>query len=407
MSTNKGCQCTYTIMGFQIGYCSGLPGFSPVHLNVGFQSAYSVCTVPNPLPGAPSSFDLTGLPGAGVSAQGCWVVDIDLTATSQTFSLNADGASCTWPGTGVHTFGWTFQNLTSVTGVGSSYVGPLIAGNGGNVLVVPSPPCAMLDGTRWDTLTCANQGGGPLKWPNNLTEDGYGLDTQDRFRDDSTGGPVSSPGGPGCYFFGANPVASFHLRLFSAVNCTPCGTGPGTAVCRPGIDFALPCPCNANQPTTPGAGCNALTNPGPTLTGGALMTIAPPCGTPSLSGTMPGIDTLQISVTGLPTSPNESAYLLQGTSLAAPVAFGQGLRCVAGTLKRLQIHSPAPGNSTWPAAGDFAPTIQARSAQLGDPLSPGMVRHYFVQYRQSLFIAPCTFPNNFNASNAHTITWTP
>jgi hypothetical protein len=346
---------------------------------------------------------LTGLPGAGVSAQGCWTVDIDLSAASQTFIMNADGASCTWLASGdmgaFHTFGWTFQNLTSVTGVGSSYVGPLIAGKGGSI----APPCSMVDGTRWDTLTCPGQGGGALKWPNNLTEDGFGMDTQDRFRDDTTGGPTIAPGGPGCHFFGGNPVASFHLRLYANVACNPCAPCD-QAECRPGIDFGTPaCPCNANQPTTPGAGCNAL-SPGNVLTGGALMTVS---GTGSLSGTQPGIDTLQISVTGLPTSANESAYLIQGPTAFAPVTFGQGLRCVAGSLKRLQIHSPAPGNSTWPAAGDFAPTIQARSAQLGDPLSPGFVRHYFVQYRQSLFIAPCTFPSGFNASNAHLVTWTP
>jgi hypothetical protein len=402
LSTNKGCNCSYTISGFQIGYCSGLPGFSPVHLNVGFLSAYSACTPPNQLPGSPGTFDLTGLPGAGISAQGCWTVDIDLSATSQTFSLNADGASCTWPGSGVHTFGWTLQNLTSVTGVGSSYVGPLIAGNGGPL--APNPPCSMVDGTRWDTLTCANQGGGPNKWPSNLSEDGFGMDTQDRFRDDTTGGPTQAPGGPGCHFFGGNPVASFHLRLYAISNCSPCGGCPSTEVCRPGIDFSTPpCPCNANQPTTQGAGCNAL-SPGNVPTGGALMTTS---GTASVSGTQPGVDTLQVSVASLPTSPNESAYLIQGPMLQAPVTFGQGLRCVSGSLKRLQIHSPVPGNSTWPAPGDFAPTIQARSAQLGDPLSPGMVRHYFVQYRQSLFIAPCTFPNGFNASNAQTVTWTP
>jgi len=122
---------------------------------------------------------------------------------------------------------------------------------------------------------------------------------------------------------------------------------------------------------------------------------------------MPGTDTLQITVTGLPTSATESAYLLQGTALAPPVVFGQGLRCVAGQIKRLQIHSPASSHSTWPAPGDFAPTIQARSAQLGDPLMPGSLRHYFIQYRQTLFEPGCVFPNNFNASNATFVTWTP
>jgi hypothetical protein len=180
--------------------------------------------------------------------------------------------------------------------------------------------------------------------------------------------------------------------------------GPGTEECRPGIDLTTPCPCNANQPTNLNAGCNAL-SPGNVLTGGAVLAQG---GTTSLSGMTPGVDTLQLTVMDLPTSASETAGLIQGTAaFSNGVTFGQGLRCVGGTLKRIQNHSPAPGSSTWPAPGDFASTIQARSAQLGDPLVPGSTRHYFVQYRQSLFIAPCTLPNNFNASNALMVAWSP
>jgi hypothetical protein len=69
LSTNKGCNCVSTITGFEIGYCSGLPGLTPVSINVGFQSAYVACAVPNPLPQGPGTFDLTGLPGAGLSTK--------------------------------------------------------------------------------------------------------------------------------------------------------------------------------------------------------------------------------------------------------------------------------------------------------------------------------------------------
>jgi hypothetical protein len=416
LSTNKGCACSYTICGFQIGYCSGIngPGAGggpgPISANVGFQSAYTACALPNPLPGAPSSFTATGLPGAGAApaVQGCWLVTFDLDAASLSFSMNADGPSCTWLATGDlatnHLFGWTFQNLTTVTGVGNNYMGPLIAGGGGPF--APVPTCSMVDGTRWDTLTCAGQGGGALKWPNNLTEDGQGMDQQDRFRDDTTnatGGPLSAPSGPGCYYFGGNPVGSFHLRLFANTGCPP--PQPGVDVCRPQIDFATNCPCSPpNNPTTAGAGCNGL-SPGNVPTGGAKLQSA---GTASVSGTTPGVNTLQFTVTGLPTAATESCFLIAGPTLAAPLTFGQGLRCVSGALKRLQIHSPAPGTSTWPAAGDFQPTIQARENQLTPGIVvAGSVRHYFVQYRQSLFNPGCVFPNNFNASNAQTVTWTP
>jgi hypothetical protein len=404
LSTNRGCSCSYPIEGFEIAYCTSVA--SNVSFNVGFQDAYVACAAPVLTHGP---FTLSGLPGAGSMPQACWTVIIDLGASSQSFMLAGDGASCTWLSQGDmatnHLFGWTFENLNNVQNTLTSFAGPILAGGDSHF-----PLCSMVDGTRWDTLTCSNEGGGSAKWPNNIGETGWGMDTQDRFRDDTTvaGGMLTPPSGPGCYFFGGNPYASFHMRLFSANECKPCP--PGGPECRPGIDFPTNCPCSGpppNNPTTLGAGCNALTNPGPTQTGGAQLTPLPGCGATSLSGMMPGIDTLQLNVTGLPTSATESAYLLQGTTIIAPVVFGQGLRCVAGQIKRLQIHSPASGHSTWPAPGDFQPTIQARSAQLGDPLMPGSIRHYFVQYRQALFESGCVFPNNFNASNATMVTWSP
>jgi hypothetical protein len=397
-SVNTGCSCAYTITGFQIGYCTSVA--SSVSFNVGFQDAYVTCAAPATTHGP---FTLTGLPGAGGAAQACWLVTIDVSASGQSFTMNADGASCGWSTNNYpsqHLFGWTFENLNSVQNTLTDFAGPLVAGD-----FYPPTHCSMVDGTRWDTLTCANQGGQPAKWPSNLTEDGWGMDTEASFRDDTTvpGGRVSGVLGPGCYFTQPQSI-SFHLRVFADAGCPP--PEPGGPECRPGIDFATNCPCAGpppNNPTTAGAGCNALTTPGTTQTGGAVLNAS---GTSSLSGSTPGVDTLSLRVSALPTSAFESAMLIQGTLLASPLVFGQGLRCVTGQLKRIQIHA-APGGSTWPASGDFQPTIQARSAQLGDPLAPGFVRHYFVHYRQSLFEPGCSFPSNFNASNARRIDWSP
>jgi hypothetical protein len=193
-------------------------------------------------------------------------------------------------------------------------------------------------------------------------------------------------------------------EVFRGIRRITMNASPGIDVCRPGIDFTTPtCPCNNNAPTTPGAGCNGL-SPGGVPTGGAKLSAA---GTASLTGTNPGTDTLQLTVVGLPTTASESCFLIQGPTLGAPLTFGQGLRCVTGSLKRLQIHSASPGTSTWPAATDFSPTIQARSAALGVTILAGQTFYYFVEYRQSLFIAPCVLPANFNASNAEAVTWTP
>jgi hypothetical protein len=415
LSVNKGCACSYDVSGFQIGYCSGLSGTLPVHVNIGFEQAYTACAVPTHIPGSPSTFDLLGLPGANSMIQGCWLVTVDLEAASLTMTnFAADGASCTWAQTDLptnHLFGWTFQNLSTVTGTGTSYVGPLIAWWGGQA---PTPTCSMVDNTRWDTLTCSPQGGGPAKWPNNTTEDGWGMDTQDRFRDDTTsatGGPLSPPSGPGCYFFGSNPGGSFHMKLFANTGCRE--PSAGVDICRP-IEDGLTCPCH-NQPTTAGAGCNGL-SPGNVATGGARMTSignAVPYDQPSGEAPSPAPHVV-IDVHGLPTAATESALLIQGTMTIAPLQFGQGLRCCGGPLKRMTPPHVAPGTGTsfWPNFGggapDFFATISERSNNLpGAPVHivPGQTYCYFIEYRQSLFFPPCTLPANFNTSQGQTIAW--
>jgi hypothetical protein len=426
-SMNKGSACSYDVCGFQIAYCSGINGTGtfpgPVNLNVGFQGAYTACALPNVLPKSSGTFDLLGLPGAGVvpNVQGCWIVTVSLGASSPSFSLPADGSSCIWNSgqSGAdHLFGWTFQNQTPVTGVGHSYVGPLAAGMGG--WAAPAPTCSMVDNTRWDTITCVGQWGGAAKWPNNLAEDGWGMDNQNKFYDDTTqaGGSLNVPSGPGCYFFGGVefngfPWASFHLKLYAN---TGGPTQPGVDLCRPRLVDGTPedgwdCPCTIlggnNQPTTPGAGCNAYKFQSPIIvpTGGALLTslgsaviaLPPPTG-------------LQFTVMYLPVLPNEAAFLLQGTTMISPPAlFGEGLRCCGGTIKRLQIHSGpiqvSNGTSSWPMPGDNWTTISGRSAQLGDIIQPGQTRCYFVQYRVTNLTPNCVFPMNFNASQSQTILW--
>src|SRR6185369_3471343 len=52
-------------------------------------------------------------------------------------------------------------------------------------------------------------------------------------------------------------------------------------------------------------------------------------------------DTVQLESTGeLATA---LSIVLQGNTLIAPVAFGDGVRCVGGTLKRLYVHNAAGG----------------------------------------------------------------
>jgi len=378
MSKNTGCHCHYDVSAFEIGYCTGVPG--SVSFRIGFQGAYTACA----LPATTASFTLTSLPGAPASAQGCWVVTIDLGA-SQAFTLSADGPSCTWDASDMptnHLFGWTFENLNA-TGAG-----PLIAGSGWF-----APPCSMVDGTRWDTLTCAGQGGLPDKWPNNTTELGFGMDTQDRFRDDSsTGGPISAPSGPGCYFFGGNPYASFYLRLFADSGCSTCTGCSATDVCVPGVGGVIPCPCgNPQSPPGSARGCNNSAN-----TGGALITSS---GSASLSG-----DSLHFA-SAFETSSASTILLQAQLPVGAGVQFGQGVRCMSAALHRLYLHHAAAGTVAFPQGSELS--IHLQSAAKGDMITAGATRLYAAYYRDPTVPASCAASSTFNITQTQSLVWSP
>jgi hypothetical protein len=114
-------------------------------------------------------------------------------------------------------------------------------------------------------------------------------------------------------------------------------------------------------------------------------------------------DSVSLIATGeLPTA---LTIFLQGDSQnAAGIVFGDGLRCVTGNLKRLYTKSASGGAVTAPTGGD--PSITARSATLGDPISPGATRYYMTYYRDpdpSFCAAPQG--STFNGTNGQIITW--
>ena len=91
----------------------------------------------------------------------------------------------------------------------------------------------------------------------------------------------------------------------------------------------------------------------------------------------------------------------QGTQSTAPHLFGDGLRCVGGSIKRLYSHNASGGVAYAPHASD--PPITARSAALGDTIPSGGTRYYWAYYRDpnATFCSAATF----NASNAIEIHW--
>jgi hypothetical protein len=102
--------------------------------------------------------------------------------------------------------------------------------------------------------------------------------------------------------------------------------------------------------------------------------------------------------------PTALTIFVQGPATIAPAIFGDGLRCVGGSLKRLYAKSASGGVVYAPHAGD--PSITARSAALGDPIASGETRYYMTYYRDpSPSFCPTPPGGTFNASNALSIVW--
>ena len=147
------------------------------------------------------------------------------------------------------------------------------------------------------------------------------------------------------------------------------------------------CPCSNSG--GPGRGC-ANSNAGST---GALL---------AASGTT-SPDTIVFTSSG--ERPTALTIFTQGTSrLTNPALFGDGLRCVSGTLKRIGAKGAVGGVATYPQGGDLS--VSARSAALGDTLDPGDIRIYQAYYRdQVLGFCPDPLGANFNVSQAVQLVW--
>jgi len=105
------------------------------------------------------------------------------------------------------------------------------------------------------------------------------------------------------------------------------------------------------------------------------------------------------------TLPTALSIVLQGSSLLpGPTVFGDGARCVGGSLKRLYVKNAVGGVVTAPAAGDNS--ISAQSALLGDVIAPGSTRGYQVYYRDPN-LTFCAAPpgNSWNVSNGVILRW--
>ena len=159
-------------------------------------------------------------------------------------------------------------------------------------------------------------------------------------------------------------------------------------ICEPGASGVAACPC-ANPPGGTGRGCdNSSGTGGATLAGSGNAHLA--------------ADTLLFTTSG--EKPTATSIVLQGTARSfAGSVFGQGVRCVAGTLKRLYVKNAVAGSISAPAGGDAH--VAARSAALGDPIQAGTRRYYGVYYRDPSVLGGCAATDTFNVTAQLDVFW--
>ena len=184
--------------------------------------------------------------------------------------------------------------------------------------------------------------------------------------------------------YGLNP--SNQVESWIATIAPPSPLAP---FCDPGIAGVTACPCS-NPATGANRGCdNSSATGGASIAGAGIAALA--------------ADSVVISTANQ--RPSGTSILMQGTTQNTGIVFGQGVRCVGGTLKRLYAKNAAGGSISAPQTGD--PSISARSAALGDPISGGSARYYFVYYRDPIVLGGCAATSTFNTTNSGTVNWLP
>jgi hypothetical protein len=350
LASRPGCATSYTIDGFQLGYCANVP--QPAPLEVAFFPSYVACTTATGLTPA-ATIAVSGLPGGpSTGPLVCWSVTIDLgpppDGSGLAFAMAADGDGTYVAPEGLNRFGWSIRSTGSASE--QQHIGPLLAAEP-NV-------CQRWDGTRWDDVV-------------DYDESGTGMGTYEGFRVE--GGPLT----PGCYFQ-ESPFFSLHLELYA--DACP-GQPYQTPYCAGDLPNT-PCPCGNGAPNHFDVGCLHSLGVGGRLRGG---------GTPSVAA-----DTLVLSADFLPSS--APSLFFQGTARQTPaLAFGDGLRCVAGTLTRIATRAASGGAVQYPLAGDASISVR------GSVNGPG-TRYSQVWYRNAATF--CT-PATFNLTNGWEVRWTP
>jgi|688.fasta_scaffold00457_16 hypothetical protein len=161
-------------------------------------------------------------------------------------------------------------------------------------------------------------------------------------------------------------------------------------ICEAGFYGVTPCPCG-NPAAGADRGCdNSSSTGGASLVGNGVASLS--------------ADTLTFLTAD--EKPTATSIVLSGNTLVATGSvFGQGVRCVGGSLKRLYVKNASGGSISAPGA--FDQTVSLQSALLGDVLAAGDTRYYMVYYRDPIVLGSCSSTSTFNATNGLQVRWAP
>jgi len=342
--SKAGCATSYTVTGIEFGYVTDQ---TTADIVLSFNDQYDVCSGLGPIPH--TALTLNGMPGSLNGSITGWIITLDLRNTPglTPFTLVADGDGTYDPPTIAYDrFGYGIR-ITNASSVWPYRSGPIAAGDD---IVYGA-------GVRWsfNAVDYAQASGGAFQsgymaiYPGNFCVDYFP------------------------YAFGP------HLRLFADA----CGALAGETLCV-GDGSGTACPCGNTSPSANREGCRHSING---VNGARLEGL----GTPSLSQ-----DTFFLRAQRLP--PTTTALFFQGTSAVAGgsgAAFGDGLRCVGGTVTRLATKQASNSQAEYPVSPEQPISV------LGGVTTPGS-RFYQVWYRNSANF--CT-PATFNLSNGWRVEW--
>jgi hypothetical protein len=154
---------------------------------------------------------------------------------------------------------------------------------------------------------------------------------------------------------------------------------PGRSYCP---ELGCPCPSPGVGFHTQVGGCRHSQS---LLTGAELLG----SGTPSVAS-----DDVVLTAVDMPAT--SFVTFLQGTVLPSEVVFGDGLRCIGGSLLRIATRVVAGGAAAYPMPGEVPLSIK------GLIPAGGMTVGYQAHYRDSASF--CT-PATFNLTNAYEVAW--